>query len=1009
MHFFPKAVVNDSFWKKVQAVYKHTQKQHQMKQLILYLFLFCSTFLIAQVAEPPTIAWERTFGSRADDVTYDVIQTVGGDIALVGETSGSTSDGKDGLFILLNSRGTSVVETLIGDDGDESIKKIVDLGNGSFGIAGYSQTKSGRYGWLAKIDKNGDAIWKKKYGKSNFSEFIDMELTDKKTFILAGTTQKEGNEDIWLTEIDQDGNQLWAKTYGDKAPEKCRGLAISKDGGYAITGVTNSKGSGKSDFWLIKTDNKGEIEWDDAYGFKRWEEPLDIVSTDDGGFIIAGFNSNEKRNIWVLRTNAKGQMRWQKDFGGGDWDEAHTLSTTYDGNFVIGGMTRSHRPGARYTKAWFMQIDGNGNPLIADGFYGGKWNDDIQGICQTSDGNFVIVGSTASSGMGGTDFWAAKLENAQKIEELKPSNIEVIFLGLEDGNKNNVLNANENGFLALEVKNKGEHDSYHLEGIFKLKEQIKGLLIPDKVSLGFLKAGSSRQVAIPIEATEKVPTEKVNLNVTFSDGNKSAIQPWNYTLELEETPKTVIKITGHDAPIVTVGEKSVLKVNLKNFGKKKGEGYRINFSGPSTLIALSSNGLTLPNLGYQDDIDAIFNFEVDENYGFSAIPITCILKTPEGRSYEHTIKVEVKQKETVSTDKTKPTIVRWFYPDIDFYREKPLKLRNERLFVKLKIESPQRFKRADLEMVINGKPYRAGSKLDEGSLIPTGKNIFNYQDTLSFEEDGNYKIALRSKKDGSIISEELNIVYSSAKPNLYVLSVGTKTNLEYTMQDAKDFAALYTGQAGDDKLFNDIEMTTLFGEEAIASSILGAVEDLEIKYNTDVLTENDMIIIFMSSHGFMIRDEFYIQGDDYQTGKHRTKAVRYSDMTEILDAIPCKKLIFIDACHSGGAKGVSSFAINKAIKQLTEQKAGITTIVSSAADELSYEDKEWKNGAFTEAIIEGLQGEGDKDENSIVTIEELFDFIKTKVPTIVKDIKGQPQNPQMVSTGLNNVPIYILK
>lgn len=980
-----------------------------MRKILLLYFIILTSSIFAQ--KVPQIDWERTFGSRGKDVTHDVIQTSSGDVVIVGETS--TNDGKDGLLVILSSKGTSILETLITGEGDEIAKAIVDLGNGEFVIAGSTEMASGKYGWLVKVNFQGDILWQKQYGKSNESEFNDMVLTSKGTFVMAGTSKTDDGNDVWLIEVDSEGGELWSQTYGGDKDDGGRSLIMTNDGGYAVAGYTNSKGNGKTDMYLVKTNSTGDLEWDNAYGFKKWEEAFGVQPTDDDGFMLGGFNSYDKRNSWVVRVDKRGNMRWQKEYGGGDFDEAHTLMRTYDGNYVIGGATRSHKNGARYTKMWLMRIDENGKELMDNGFYGGKRNDDAQSMVQTSDGNFVVVGSTGSSGMGGADLWVVKLTTGDQPKRLNPSTIDVIFLGFEDNNGNETLEAGEKGVLKVQVKNTGSEDSYNLEGDVAASKRIKGLHLPDKMSVGFLKAGQSTTLLMPVEANEKIPTDKISLRVKFTDKNKSSIQPISYRLAIEAAPQVDLTVTGFRLNAVTAGEAGTFRVVLENNGKKAAEGYSLNFIAPSALIATSSNGLKIPTLGYEDDFEGVYNFEISKNYEYNTLPITCVITSPEGDTSQYIVKLEVKKPKEPIAEVV--TAVRWFAPDIDFYREKPLKLRNERLFIKLKIESNQTYKREDIQVLINGKPYKAGSKFDEGRLISTGKNrqklnVFTYLDTIAFENDGDYTVSLQSKKDGEIISEVLKVAYSSKKPNLYVLSVGTKTNLEYTMQDAKDFAELYKEQAGERQLFNSIEVETILGEEATATNILSAIEDFDIKYRTDEITPNDMIIIFMSSHGFMIRDEFYIQGDDYQTGRHRTKAIRYSEMTEILEAIPCKKLIFIDACHSGGAKGVSSFAINNAIRELNEQKAGTTTIVSSAADELSYEDKAWKNGAFTEAIIKGLKdGACDKDANSVVSIQELFSFIKKEVPELVDKIKSQPQNPQMVSTGLNNVPIYILR
>lgn len=976
-----------------------------MKNFLLP-FLFIPFLLTAQ---SPKVAWERTFGGQGNDLAQDIIQTANGNIAIVGEMNAGASQGTDGLLVVLDNDGNSILETVIATKGNDGIRAIADVGNGDLMLVGYSEVDGKRSGWLAKVNFNGDVVWKKRYGKGSFNEFSDIVVNSKGHIVVTGTTNANGANDVWVVEIDKQGAILWQKAFGGRKSDGGRAITMIDDG-YVIAGYTNSKGAGKADIYVIKVDATGDRKWENTFGTKKSEEGFDIQSTANG-FMIVGFNANTKSNAWMIDIDVNGKKRWDKEFGGSNTDKAYTLVKTYDNNFAIAGTSRST---SRTAQMWFTQISSNGQQKIKDSYYGGSQDEDIQAMVQASDGNLIAVGATNSEGLGGSDFWVVKLETGFKPNQLEPSDISVNVVGFQDKNRNQALDANERGLLKVEIKNNGEYDAYNLIGKVSSTKKIRGVRFSNKLNGGYLKAGTSKTLLLPIEANERVRSQDFDLNITFSDENKSTIVPIIYNLKVEELAQVNFKISHQVKPAI-LGKMAVINLKIQNIGKKGASGYRLNFIGNRNIIAMSSNGMSLPSLLNGGDFDATYKFEVNKSYPYSTIPVVCVVRAPNGDTTQYIAKVEVRSSIDADLYENVDVVVRWYTPDIDFYREKPLKISNERLKVKLKVESRKEYTREDLVLTLNGKPYKDGSKFDEGSLIPAGKNrrqfhVFTFLEIVEFPKDGKYKVALQDKKTGEIISDELNVVYSEVKPNLYVLTVGTKTNLQYTMQDAKDFATLYSNQSGNEGLFTDIEVKSILGSNATASNILEAIEDMEIKSNTGVITPNDMIIIFMSSHGFMLRDEFYIQGDDYQTGRHRTKAVRYSEMMEILEFIPCKKLIFIDACHSGGAKGVSSSAINDAISDLNAQEGGLTTIVSSDADELSYEDKTWKNGAFTEAIVKALdKGKCDTDRNKIVTIDELFTYLKREVPEMVNKVKKQPQNPQMVSTGLNNVPIYILK
>lgn len=248
----------------------------------------------------------------------------------------------------------------------------------------------------------------------------------------------------------------------------------------------------------------------------------------------------------------------------------------------------------------------------------------------------------------------------------------------------------------------------------------------------------------------------------------------------------------------------------------------------------------------------------------------------------------------------------------------------------------------------------------------------------------------------------------SDKPNLHLLSIGTNTNLSYTRKDAEDFAELYEGQKGNYKIFNHITTHTLLGEEATASAMKKALQNLQ----DSNIRSNDLVMVFLSSHGFLENDSLRIQGENYDYNDMYNTSISFKeDVATVLDDIPCKKLVLIDACHSAGAKSrLPSF--DEHIKKFN-QIEGFSIITSSGKDELSYEDKKWENGAFTEAIIEGLKtGKADiqyGNNDGTITIDELFKFIEKKVPKIVKDEKSERtfQNPTIIGQGLKYLPIYI--
>jgi hypothetical protein len=338
----------------------------------------------------------------------------------------------------------------------------------------------------------------------------------------------------------------------------------------------------------------------------------------------------------------------------------------------------------------------------------------------------------------------------------------------------------------------------------------------------------------------------------------------------------------------------------------------------------------------------------------------------------------------------------------------PYTTKEKTLPLKFRILTPATITLQQVRIMHNGKALPPGSqaKLEKDSQ---GNFIFTGQVEL-IEQAGTNEVYLEVETNPVARSERLQVAYSPFRPNLHVLCVGTETNLAYTRKDARDFAGLFRNQAttGGNRLFSKIMIDTLVGDKASAQEIRGTLEEFKVRYYTGSIGPDDVILAFISSHGFMLDGDFRIQGDDYAPTRQRSTSVSFrQEIIGILEEVPCKKIIFIDACHSGGARA-NPADINFEISKLNAVKKGLTVFASSRGEEQSYEDPQWKNGAFTKAIIQGLTlGRADADKNHIVTLHELHTFVSKEVATIVKKVKNRPQNPVLVKDDLGDVALYI--
>ena len=287
----------------------------------------------------------------------------------------------------------SVQET---DDGDF----IFAGGSYSFG-PGQSDV------WIIKTDDKGNIIWNNTYGGPRNESCYCIQETSDGCFVVTGKTKVVEPDDFnaLLMKIDADGNQLWEKTYGDDGFDASWWVEPTLDDGFILVGITESKGVGAGDIWVIKTDSNGEIIWDKTYGGSENEEAEEVLVLEDGNFIIVGstnsFNSVGK-DLIILCIDNEGSLQWQKVYGGYNDDEAWSIEQIDDNSYFILGRTYSFGSGGQ--DFWLLKIDDSGE-ILFNRTFGDKGLDQARRIQKTLDDKYLLSGCTESIDTGVIDYW----------------------------------------------------------------------------------------------------------------------------------------------------------------------------------------------------------------------------------------------------------------------------------------------------------------------------------------------------------------------------------------------------------------------------------------------------------------------------------------------------------------------------------------------------------------------------------------------------------------------------
>ncbi len=237
------------------------------------------------------------------------------------------------------------------------------------------------------------------------------------------------------------GEIEWQKTFGGSNNDIARGIIETTDGGYAIIGHTNSingditdKQVEENDFWVLKLDQNGTIEWQRTYGGSGDDLGRAIIQTSDGGYAITGpsrssdgdsSNNEGQHDHWVLKLDAQGEIQWERSFGFAGHDHSQSLLQTNDGGYFIGGYLDVDASGGLGNDAktakhgvgefWAQKLDINGN-LEWRRYFGGSNNDRIHKVLQAHDDNFLLIGSSESNDFdihnsnGSYDLWVVKID-----------------------------------------------------------------------------------------------------------------------------------------------------------------------------------------------------------------------------------------------------------------------------------------------------------------------------------------------------------------------------------------------------------------------------------------------------------------------------------------------------------------------------------------------------------------------------------------------------------------------
>jgi hypothetical protein len=255
--------------------------------------------------------------------------------------------------------------------------------------------------------------WSQTYGGSGDDEAYSLVQTSDGGYALAGFTNSSGagGYDFWLIKTNSSGDMQWNQTYGGTGDDEAYSVIQTNDTGYVIAGITDSYGAGETDAWLVKTDSSGNMQWSQTYGGVAQDGAYSVIQTSDGGYALAGYTDSYGAgsfDFWLIKTDSHGNMMWNQTYGGSGDDEASCVIQTRDGGYALAGYTNSF--GAGSYDFWLVKTNSSGS-MMWNQTYGGTGDDEAECVIQTSNG-YALAGYTNSTGAGSDDFWLVNTDSS---------------------------------------------------------------------------------------------------------------------------------------------------------------------------------------------------------------------------------------------------------------------------------------------------------------------------------------------------------------------------------------------------------------------------------------------------------------------------------------------------------------------------------------------------------------------------------------------------------------------
>ena len=229
-----------------------------------------------------------------------------------------------------------------------------------------------------------------------------------------------------------------------------------------MAGRTYSFGTGGWECYLSRFNGNGDTLWTRTFGNVLYDEFQDVDTTSDGGFIAVGHTTTTdwSGNVYLIRTNSNGTLLWSKEYGGavGLSDKGYSVRETSDGGFIISGTTATY--GAGGDDMYVLKVNSTGTIVWSTTIGSAGVNEAGREVQQTNDGGYIVAGYTDGLGTSFYDVYLVKL-NASGVVQWKKtyggSSYDFAYTVHQTADNGFIIGATTNSFGA------GDYNAYLLK------------------------------------------------------------------------------------------------------------------------------------------------------------------------------------------------------------------------------------------------------------------------------------------------------------------------------------------------------------------------------------------------------------------------------------------------------------------------------------------------------------------------------------------------------------------